>query len=85
MLKLETCTTKEYLCLSYLPLNNDVGLHNVHNCLVWQEGEDKTITIDDYVDVESYSEEALMAAVAKQPVSVAIEASAWDFQLYSEV
>jgi hypothetical protein len=50
-----------------------------------QQGEDKTITIDGYIDVEAYSETALMAAVAKQPVSVAIEASAWDFQLYSEV
>ena len=49
-----------------------------------QQGEEKTVTIDEYVDVESYSEEALMAAVAKQPVSIAIEASAYDFQLYSE-
>jgi hypothetical protein len=32
-----------------------------------------------------FSEEALMEAVAKQPVSVAIEASAWDFQLYEGV
>ena len=55
-------------------------------CLFFgQQGEEKTVTIDEYVDVESYSEEALMAAVAKQPVSVAIEASAYDFQLYSEV
>ena len=60
-------------------------LRNLGCFFFGQQGEEKTVTIDEYVDVESYSEEALMAAVAKQPVSVAIEASAWDFQLYSEV
>ena len=43
------------------------------------------MTIDGYADVEPYSEEALMEAVSKQPISVAIEASAWDFQLYEGV
>lgn len=51
----------------------------------FQEGEEKTVTIDGFADVEPYSEAALMEAVSKQPVSVAIEASAWDFQLYAEV
>ena len=49
-----------------------------------QEGV-KSVTIDGFADVLSYREEALMEAVAKQPVSVAIEASAWDFQLYEGV
>ncbi|KAH7440307.1 hypothetical protein KP509_04G100700 [Ceratopteris richardii] len=44
----------------------------------------KSVSIDGYADVTPYSEEALMEAVSKQPVSVAIEASAWDFQLYAE-
>ena len=43
------------------------------------------MTIDGYADVEPYNEEALLEAVAKQPVSVGIEASAWDFQLYEGV
>ncbi len=36
-----------------------------------------------FVDVVSKSDSAMMAAVAKQPVSVAIEADQRDFQLYS--
>lgn len=48
------------------------------------EEEDKTVTIDGFADVAPYSEAALLEAVSKQPVSVAIEASAWDLQLYVE-
>lgn len=54
------------------------------SCDTKLEGEEKTVTIDGFADVEPYSEAALMEAVSKQPVSVAIEASAWDFQLYAE-
>jgi hypothetical protein len=50
-----------------------------------EQEEVKTVTIDGFTDVVPFSEEALMEAVAKQPVSVAIEASAWDFQLYEGV
>lgn len=53
-------------------------------CNTKLEGEEKTVTIDGYSDVDSYNEEALLAAVAKQPVSVAIDGSAFDFQLYYE-
>lgn len=35
-----------------------------------------------FVDVEPSSDEAMMSAIAKQPVSVAIEADQKDFQLY---
>lgn len=41
------------------------------------------VTIDDYEDVPYNNEDALMKAVAIQPVSVAIEAGGRDFQLYS--
>eukprot|EP00250_Pteridium_aquilinum_P002349 c12547_g1_i1 orf=297-1412(-) len=54
------------------------------SCNTQLEVAEKTVTIDGFADVEPYSEAALMEAVLKQPVSVAIEASAWDFQLYAE-
>ncbi|XP_027356953.1 low-temperature-induced cysteine proteinase-like [Abrus precatorius] len=40
------------------------------------------VTIDAYEDVPAYDELALKKAVANQPVSVAIEASGREFQLY---
>ncbi|KAJ3683075.1 hypothetical protein LUZ60_013302 [Juncus effusus] len=42
----------------------------------------KVVTINGYQDVES-NDAALMCAVAKQPVSVGIDASTLDFQLYT--
>ncbi|KAF8409033.1 hypothetical protein HHK36_005105 [Tetracentron sinense] len=39
--------------------------------------------INGYQDVAANSEQALLMAVAKQPVSVAIEASGFEFQFYS--
>ncbi|CAL9185935.1 unnamed protein product [Musa hybrid cultivar] len=42
------------------------------------------VVIDGYEDVPVNDEEALMKAVANQPVSVAVEASGPDFQFYSE-
>lgn len=44
----------------------------------------KVVTIDGYQDVPPNDERALMKAVAKQPVSVAIEADQRPFQLYVE-
>lgn len=43
------------------------------------------VIIDDYEMVPEKDEKALMKAVANQPVSIAIDASGKDFQLYSEV
>ncbi|KAL8200567.1 hypothetical protein R6Q57_011906 [Mikania cordata] len=43
----------------------------------------KIVSIDGYEDVPPMNEKALMKAVAHQPVSVGIEASGRDFQLYS--
>lgn len=40
--------------------------------------------IDSYTDVTPNSDESMMAALAQQPVSVAIEADQRSFQLYSE-
>ncbi|KAE9449690.1 hypothetical protein C3L33_18412, partial [Rhododendron williamsianum] len=42
----------------------------------------KVVSIDGYEDVPPYNEKALKKAVAHQPVSVAIEASGREFQLY---
>lgn len=43
------------------------------------------MVIDDYEDVPSKQEIYLLKAVTKQPVSIAIEASGRDFQLYAGV
>jgi Papain family cysteine protease len=45
----------------------------------------QVVTIDGYQDVPRNNEDALLKAVANQPISVAIEASSYDFQFYSEV
>lgn len=42
------------------------------------------VSISGYEDVPKDDERSLMKAVAKQPVSVAIEASSRDFQLYTD-
>ena len=44
----------------------------------------KAVTIDGYQDVEP-EESALLCAVIKQPVSVGIDGSSLDFQLYTGV
>lgn len=43
------------------------------------------VVIDGYENVPEKDEEALLKAVANQPVSVSIEASSKQFQFYSEV
>lgn len=43
----------------------------------------QVVTIDGYQDVPPSDEEALLKAVANQPVSVAIEADQRSFQLYA--
>nr|QBH22537.1 papain-family protein [Oldenlandia affinis] len=50
-------------------------------CNTTKEGR-KIVTIDSYTDVAE-EEDALLCAVIKQPVSVAIDGSAIDFQLYT--
>ena len=42
------------------------------------------VTIDGHENVPANDENALLKAVANQPVSIAIEASGFDFQFYSE-
>lgn len=44
-----------------------------------------TVVIDGHEDIPINNEEALMKAVANQPVAVAIEAGRSDFQFYSQV
>tara|TARA_B100000424_G_scaffold41098_1_gene27699 strand:- start:7964 stop:9070 length:1107 start_codon:yes stop_codon:yes gene_type:complete len=48
-----------------------------NTCKVFEMSE-----IKEYVDVESNSDEAMMLALNKQPVSIAIQADQKDFQLY---
>lgn len=43
------------------------------------------VTIDGYENVPANDEDALMKAVANQPVSVAMDAGGSDLQFYSEV
>ncbi|MCO5566714.1 hypothetical protein L7F22_020393 [Adiantum nelumboides] len=43
----------------------------------------KAVSIDGYTDVSSYDEDALLCATSEQPVIVAINGGAYDFQLYS--
>lgn len=45
----------------------------------------KTVKINGFEDVPQLNEEAIMKAVANQPVSAAIEANGHDFQFYSSV
>lgn len=46
--------------------------------------ETKVVTIDGYTDVEE-TETGLFNAVLQQPISVGMDGSSWDFQLYSGV
>ncbi|WOL02088.1 low-temperature-induced cysteine proteinase-like [Canna indica] len=50
-------------------------------CNIYKE-ETKVVTIDDYQDVKP-NDDAVLCAVVKQPVSVGIDASSLDFQLYT--
>lgn len=43
------------------------------------------VTINGYQDVPENNEEALLKALANQPLSIAIDASGRDFQFYSGV
>lgn len=43
------------------------------------------VTINGYQDVPENNEEALLKALAHQPLSIAIDASSRDFQFYSGV
>lgn len=53
--------------------------------LVWFQKHPKVVTITGYQDVPVNSEYSLLKAIARQPVSVAIEASGLDFQFYKGV
>lgn len=46
---------------------------------------DLAVSIDGHETVPANDEDALLKAVANQPVSVAIDAGSSDFQFYSEV
>ncbi|PIN08986.1 Cysteine proteinase Cathepsin L [Handroanthus impetiginosus] len=50
---------------------------------VTDKENDKSVTITDYVKIPASHEKTLKAAVAAQPVSAAIDAGSYEFQLYS--
>ncbi|MQL00609.1 hypothetical protein EI005_25725, partial [Escherichia coli] len=52
-------------------------------CDSYRRNNAKVVSIDGYEDVPVNNEQALQKAVANHPVSVAIEAGGYDFQLYS--
>jgi len=49
------------------------------------QANDLAVSIDGHENVPGNDENALLKAVANQPVSVAIDAGGSDFQFYSEV
>lgn len=53
--------------------------------LILSQRNAKVVSIDGYEDVPQNDEDALKRAVARQPVSVGIEASSKSFQLYEGV
>lgn len=53
--------------------------------MVLQVMNSPLVIIDGYEMVPENNEDALMKAVANQPVSVSIDAGGKDFQFYSEV
>lgn len=58
---------------------------HVYLLVVLLQKNNKVVSIDSYEDVPANNEAALQKAAASQPVSVAIEAGGWDFQLYESV
>lgn len=53
--------------------------------MMFRQKDSPAVSIDGHEDVPANDEDALVKAVANQPVSVAIEASGMFFQFYSEV
>jgi hypothetical protein len=59
--------------------------HKVLLFLCFLQANQPAVSIDGHEDVPHNNENALLKAVANQPVSVAIDAGGSDFQFYSEV
>ena len=53
-------------------------------CFFFDQEEFKAVSIDGYEDVDE-SDSALYCATAQQPISVGMDGSAIDFQLYTSV
>lgn len=67
-------------CKQILPFSLSVSFLVV--CV--NQEEIKVVSIDGYKDV-SESDSALLCASVQQPISVGIDGSTWDFQLYTSV
>lgn len=57
----------------------------VHIFIYILQQNELAVSIDGHENVPANDEDALLKAVANQPVSVAIDAGGSDFQFYSEV
>jgi hypothetical protein len=64
--------------------DNFKNLFKIHKSFILQENV-PAVSIDGHENVPANDEDALLKAVANQPVSVAIDAGGSDFQFYSEV
>lgn len=76
-----------YTCIVDIPLEAYIFfiiIFDVKTQTVFQVNS-PAVSIDGHENVPANDENALMKAVANQPVSVAIDASGIDFQLYSKV
>lgn len=56
----------------------------IYNFFFLVQEKTKVVSIDGYSDV-GQSDNSLLCATVKQPISVAIDGSSWDFQLYTGV
>jgi C1A family cysteine protease len=67
-----------------ITLESKYSYHGTGGTCKYNEETDKAWTINDCTEVTGGSEKALLAAVAQQPVSVAIQANQAGFQLYKK-
>jgi len=65
-----------------ITLESNYAYRGVDGQCKYNPDSDKAWTISDCTDVTPLKEQALVAAIAQQPVSVAIEADHLSFQLY---
>lgn len=80
------CMEKAFEFIEYKGLTNETDYPYKGSDSTCNKGEEKKCVaeISGYEKVAANEENSLQAAVAQQPVSVAIDAGSYEFQLYSE-